>query len=29
MPIFKCLVMYTTAHVAGLLDRMDLVKFGV
>jgi len=29
MPVFKLLIMYTTAHVAGLLDKMDLVKFGV
>jgi hypothetical protein len=29
MSVFKWLIMYTPAHVAGLLDRMDLVKFGV
>jgi len=27
--VFKWLIMYTLAHVVGLLNRMDVVKFGV
>jgi hypothetical protein len=26
---FKWLIIYTSAHVAGLLERVDLLKFGV